>query len=208
MKVLFLDIDGVLVTPAHITEHLNPEDPHATYVGVDEWEADREEAIMPYARFDPRAVRLLNKITQKTGAKIVVSSTWRLRGQGEITRILREQEVWAPVIGVTPSLRSHQARWLRDLRGRGNEIAAWLDEHPEVERFAILDDDQDMTFLCPHLFATGGDHGLTEEIADWVIDYLDETSGQKEAWGAGAVAGTPNRSTRDFAWILQSDTEK
>lgn len=171
MKVIFLDIDGVLVTPCHMKALSEAGD--EMYVGVEEWEKDRHRAILPHARFDPEAVSQLNRILEETGAKIVVSSTWRYRGRKEMAEIFQGQGVQGEVIDVTPALRQRIRRWVRDTCGRGNEIAEWLHEHPEVEKFAILDDDQDMSFLHHRLFCTGGNEGLTEEVADMVINHLN-----------------------------------
>lgn len=107
MKVIFLDFDGVLVT-VH----------------------DRYTAGSPFCVFN------LNRIIEATGAKIVVSSSWRILFEmEELTRFLKEWGVQGEVIGKTPV--NHDGE-------RGDEIQAWLN----VE-FELLSDEikQVLTFL-------------------------------------------------------------
>lgn len=59
---------------------------------------------------------------------------------------------------------------------RGEQIAEWLAEHPEVTRFAIVDDDSDMGDLDSYLFKTDFNSGLTAEIADRIIEHLSGAS--------------------------------
>lgn len=116
MKVIFLDIDGVLITHDSSLSRRNalPGTPRT-------WSPDK------------RCVRRLNQLTEWTGAKIVVSSVFRkFRGY---RAILEGWGVAAPIVGQTPVLRE---------KYRGDEIQAWLMLHPTIEHFVILDDDDDM----------------------------------------------------------------
>lgn len=65
------------------------------------------------------------------------------------------------IIDVTPTLSGI----------RGDEVNAWLAKHPEVEKYAILDDDSDFYPDQP-LFKTSFTGGLTDDIAEKVIEYL------------------------------------
>jgi hypothetical protein len=61
--------------------------------------------------------------------------------------------------------------WLRGCRG--DEIKAWLSEHPEVDKYAILDDDSDMLDeQLPNFFKTTFQDGLTDDIAEKVTEHL------------------------------------
>ena len=56
---------------------------------------------------------------------------------------------------------------------RGHEIQLWLDEHPEVRRYAILDDDDDMLeHQTPNFFQASCETGLTEELADRIVAHM------------------------------------
>jgi hypothetical protein len=55
---------------------------------------------------------------------------------------------------------------------RGDEVQAWLDEHPEVMRYAIVDDDVDF-HESQRVFRTEWSTGITDETATQIIDYLN-----------------------------------
>ena len=55
---------------------------------------------------------------------------------------------------------------------RGREIQLWLQQHPEVDSFVILDDDADMDNLIDRLVQTEIETGLTEQDADRAIELL------------------------------------
>lgn len=133
MRVIFLDIDGVLTT--HRTRYHSP---------------------------DVECVQRLNRLTEESDAKIVVSSTWRHRGLQEMRRILRDWGVVAPVIGITPDL-SRDSNGLLVSVERGKEIGAWLEEHQETGRFVILDDEDDMGDEIACLVKTDTETGFREE---------------------------------------------
>lgn len=138
MKVLFLDIDGVL---------------NCAYT---------KERIDGRIGLDPAMVVLFNEIVVKTAVSVVLSSAWRRLPNWRLDLQKGGLEPSA-VIGQTPSLGGI----------RGLEIQAWLDQHPEVEKYAILDDGADM---LPHqkLFKTAWGVGLTREIADEVIRWFND----------------------------------
>lgn len=145
MKVLFLDIDGVV----------NSEDSFAhggdEYIGID-----------PYMAF------LVGKITIAIDdLKVVLSSSWKHSPGGKEEVIKRV----TPLFDVTPDVGAF----------RGDEIRAWLDAHPEVERYAILDDDNDFhEDQRPNFFRTSWKTGLTEEIMNKVIEHLNSSNARQE----------------------------
>lgn len=143
MKVIFLDIDGVL----------------------------NNEATKFGRKFDPACVAALNKITDKTGARIVVSSTWRHAGLTETRATLSENGVTGKVNGLTPDLSKRGLIHVAVPRGR--EIQAWLECHPAVNGFVILDDADDMEHLSGSLIQTVSRVGLTELDAARAIRRLN-----------------------------------
>ncbi len=112
---------------------------------------------------DPYMALLVNRICEATGAQIVLSSTWRLQKnlRDEVNSV-----IFPTPIDVTPD---HN-----DMTNRGSEIQAWLDQHPEVTRYAILDDNAWMNEgeQQKNFFKTSWEIGLTEEIADKVTKHL------------------------------------
>jgi hypothetical protein len=134
MKVLFLDIDGVLNSRS-TTSFKN--------------------SLWPY---DPYMAFMVGKIQLDTGCEIVLSSSWRWSEDGvaAVRKLVN-------LLDITPKLNL----------SRGEEIQAWLDKHPEVTAYAILDDDRDMLkSQLPNCFFTTFETGLTEDIALAVTQHL------------------------------------
>ena len=139
MKVVFLDFDGVLNSGEFAASPRN--DNPGGLLGLD-W----------------KAIARLNRLILLTGAKVVVSSTWRLDDDVPGLRaLLGEAGFDGEVIGMTPSLNGP----------RGLEIQAWLDSAPlfgvDVEQFVIVDDDSDMEHLGDRLVKTTFQDGLQDE---------------------------------------------
>lgn len=137
-KVIFLDIDGVL-NHQQFYEYRkdNPE--------------KFKELVYPLNQIDPKCVEYLNMLIEDTGAKIVVSSTWRINHtKEELQNILGYHGFKGEIIDVTPNL-SYEGYV------RGNEIKAWIDKNINYEdkdnfRYVILDDDSDMLLWQQHNF--------------------------------------------------------
>ncbi len=149
-KVLFLDFDGVLNSAAHFASL--PPERAASEVEYD----DRS--------FDRACVERVNAVVQRTECSVVVSSSWRLAYDiGKLNTILRRHGFASRVLDITPD----------DPRGcRGDEIQTWLNLHPDVKSFAILDDDADMGHLSHRLVRTTFATGLTDahvEAAVWLL---------------------------------------
>jgi len=144
----------------------------------------------------PANVRELNRITDMTGAKIVVHSSWRYgRDLEEIRDILRRRgaTVTGEVLDLCPVPSGAEKRdsgiivlsdedFARFAKGlptkwayeRPAAIQAWLDRHPKIKLtdIVILDDcaaDPGMAHLNRRFVRTQGDVGLTKELADRAI---------------------------------------
>lgn len=115
---------------------------------------------------------LLAEIVRATGAGIVVSSTWR-KMEHQRERLVRLfYQIEAVCMGWTPVLEKPQHSGIYTAPERGVEIQAWLDAHPDVVGFVIIDDGSDMAHLMEYLVQTESYTGLTREIADAVIQRL------------------------------------
>ncbi len=125
MKVIFLDIDGVLCTQEEIYYKKKDKKYTAVMQCIDgRW----------LLNFNTEAVRCLNHITDKTNAKLVISSCWRNRGIEILRKHFSQQGVTGELFDVTGK---HQ-------ESRGEEIETWLKNHRDCEKFIILDDESDM----------------------------------------------------------------
>jgi len=147
MKIIFLDFDGVINRQV---------------------KSMHEDGEWLFDLWVPECVKWLNHITDATGAKIVVSSSWKHCGDlPKLKGILKDAGVTGECIGSTPTLEGIDPGC-----GRGHEIAAWIYQHWPVESFVILDDGCDMVHLMPRLVRTESKNGLTEQHSRFAIGQL------------------------------------
>jgi hypothetical protein len=154
MKVIFVDVDGVLNTPAT-------------------WGA---WSRMGYAAaLESALIARVRQLALDTGARCVLSSTWRLNtgSKGEqggypMSIASFKQRGWLEArehfVGATPYLAGLQ---------RGQEIRAWLKAHPEVTAFVVLDDSSDMLGVEAHHVAVDPHVGLTDADCVWAKKILE-----------------------------------
>lgn len=112
-----------------------------------------------------KCVANLNILLERSEASIVVTSTWRiLHSLMDLEQILVNAGFRFPerVIGMTP----------RGYGARGQQIERWLNDHPEVEKFVILDDDSDMEPFMDKLVKTNSDVGLTNMDVERALEIL------------------------------------
>lgn len=166
MKVIFLDFDGVLNSHQSFNfwrkNHNTDDWEGRLYL---EWKGTLKEYLAQ--EFDPIALNNVDELVNEfADLKVVVSSTWRL---GETVESL--QKILAPakalsaaVIDVTPRFPG---------KPRGEEIQAWLNEHPEVTNYVIIDDDSDMLdSQKDHFVHTSTLHGFQYGDKLWAMDIL------------------------------------
>ena len=174
MKVIFLDIDGVL----------NHEEWYESGRAHEAYLATGKTDIKAY-NFDPESWKWVQKLIDETGAKIVLSSSWRcydLASTIEEYKNTAFKPIIDNIVGVTPSVMS---------RNRGEEIKRffdivngnitqnlpqaieWLKQHPletlsksgeKIEQYVIFDDDIDMTHeQMPHFVHVDCWSGIQEK---------------------------------------------
>lgn len=163
MKIIFLDVDGVLNSEDDLMIHRKK---------------NSIKGCILYAEVEDRPLKLLKEIVKKTSAKIVVSSSWRIGcersgkesvfGKGLYEKLKRRlKDFGMEIYDITPSLGSGTQR--------GDEIREWLSKN-ETENFIILDDDSDMReyINTEHFIHTTYKHGLTEELKNRAIEVLNK----------------------------------
>lgn len=173
MKILFLDMDGVINSQECQTRGL-----FKTDFPVD-----------PYMAF------LVGKIQLDTDCLVVLSSSWR-HHDDSVAQINKQLVPIYDCTGNEPY--DHTRPPGAENCQRGREIKAWLDANPtvkcnnptgcpkftramckghEIERYAILDDENDMLpEQQEHFFKTSWKKGITDEIAKNITEYLNEKS--------------------------------
>lgn len=119
MKVIFLDIDGVLNHNAWYNSE--------AYYNNEYKDPD----------LDPNIIRMLNEVTNKHNIKLVISSSWKV--DSYCIERLQKADL-ENVIDYTPNLIF---KIPMDIYYRGMEINEYLEKHPEVDKYLILDDISD-----------------------------------------------------------------
>jgi hypothetical protein len=148
--ILFLDIDGVLIA--------FPEGEPTAH------------------QFTPRCVaELKTVIAALPGLRVVFSTSWRLG-----KHVNRLQDQWLanglPVEITrdgTPELQPDPTVPRFHLRGRG--IQAWLENHPEITRWAVIDDDRwaiEPILQADRCVFTDASRGMEEKHSRAIIDIL------------------------------------
>jgi len=112
----------------------------------------------PYI-IDQRLLARLKDLIGRTDAEIVLSSTWRLDPAG----VFSARHYGVPFMDVCPDMPD---------RPRRDEALAWLSAHPDVTRFAVIDDEDDELDGLP-LFQPSCKTGITDQIVEGVADYLN-----------------------------------
>jgi len=86
-----------------------------------------------WEKFDQVAVKLMARLVAETEAHVVLSSTWRIGMDQERATELGEFLGYV-ISSATPGAGGD----------RGPQIQQWLDGHPGVDKYVIIDDDSDM----------------------------------------------------------------
>lgn len=156
MKLIFLDVDGVLNTPR--TQR-------------------RLKVCNEFTFVDTRKVLRLRDVVERTGAKLVLSSTWRFGADPKAFFIEREalRELVAEFRRLRCPLWFDITPWFPRAK-RWQEVNGWLIQHPEVESFIILDDMgmEEFRPMMDHLVKCDPCKGLTKERAELAIKMLGE----------------------------------
>jgi hypothetical protein len=150
-KIIFLDIDGVLNSEK---AYLRGDCKYVEW----EWEDGTKEH---HQSFCPVSKLYINHLIKITGAKVVISSTWRHSGLDFMKKIWEVEEMAGEIIGITPSFRGDVDGYTMP---RGCEIEKWLSdkgfihinwsvekqqdivEKSGIENYIIIDDDSDMLY--------------------------------------------------------------
>jgi hypothetical protein len=108
---------------------------------------------LPYV-VDPLLLKRFIRLVDRTGAKVC-------RPCGNMIRLAYLAQNTGG-IDVLPDMPK---------RPRRDEILAWLKAHPDTDRFAVIDDEDDELDELP-LFQPSAATGLTDEIVEGVVAYL------------------------------------
>jgi histidinol phosphatase-like enzyme len=165
MKYIFLDIDGVL----NSTEYWESEERRKESEGMSDAQI---MLIAHWIHLDPKALKLVNDLVDRSGAKVILSSTWRAKySHEEITKMMQDRGATFEVIDSTPQLfgKVNSPRI-----PRGKEIGAYLDHlRFKPESFVIIDDHDDMLGLKDSLVKTNAKYGITGLDVEFALKILN-----------------------------------
>ena len=176
MKVLFLDIDGVLNSENWFGYRLYCIKNNMFNEVINFVNTNDERIKHKLSMIDDRAIANLNRIIEETGCKVVLSSSWRSCVEDENTLtedLLKLKGFKYKLYDVTPRL------WFNDFSiRRGEEIQLWMDkesEKNEIESFVILDDDDSdmLPEQTNNFIHVDGQVGLTDRDVFTAIEILN-----------------------------------
>ena len=151
MNVIFLDVDGVLNYTNWYYSDRNPGN------------LNGEEDV------DPQCIERVNKLCEETNSEIILSSDWRIDDsafsrleRAGLKKILDKTPI--PVFG------NYGATYHFT---RGEEIQMWLEWHPEVTNYVIIDDRTDfMDNQKSHFVHVDSYYGFTDEDYNLALTIL------------------------------------
>lgn len=154
-KVIFLDVDGVL-NDSRTKARVSP-----MIIGIDK-----------------AHVRQLKQIVDATGAEIVLTSTWK-NGWEPNRRSTQQPTPYGKYLAnklfdfkLKPIDKTHDSG-----ENRGAGIIDWLNKHPWVERYVILDDDFFHDYggeILKHFVHTLWADGLSNKDVEFAIYMLND----------------------------------
>jgi len=165
MKLIFLDIDGVL----NSSEYGNS----IEYLTETSGMSDAEIMLIAHhTHLDPKALKLVNDLVKRSGAQVILSSTWRGKYTcEEMTEMMKGRGADFVISDATPALfgKVHSSRI-----PRGKEIGHYLkllEKQPDA--YVILDDHDDMLDHKKFLIKTNVKVGLTQEDVENALKILN-----------------------------------
>jgi hypothetical protein len=156
--IVFLDIDGVLNSKQWYAQAASRKEERNSQPSTDRGLLERS--------IDPACIQRLNRLLQRTGAVVIVSSSWRKKHElSEIVSLIKARGFCGEVIGVTPSDEGTLSR--------GGEITSWLKTNVPRGVAYVAVDDEAVTGLPPEVVVvTSKDTGLTDEDVERAIRIL------------------------------------
>lgn len=164
MKIIFLDIDGVLNSRV--------------------WDRDHQAKIQEGKLIDLEKVRLLAKLVRDTDAELVLHSGWRFWFDEDMKPLQREALYLEKLLedhslylyDRTPDLTTDEIRASKNFSlVKANEIIEWLLKHEDIEQYVVLDDlELHSEEIELNRIKIDGSKGLTEENVNEAILFLNE----------------------------------
>ncbi len=153
MKVIFLDIDGVL--------------------NSNFWNDTHKREISDGTLIDEDKVMMLGQLIRNTNATVILHSGWRFWFDRDVKPLRREAERLIEMFekedikidGVTPDHTTEEIRKSKKFSlVKASEILAWISQHDNIENWIVIDDlDLHNEEVRKHQIFTDAKIGLTVE---------------------------------------------
>lgn len=166
MKVVFLDIDGVL--------------------NSNFWNDSHNQEISDGTLIEEEKVRLLATLVKNTEAKVILHSGWKYWFNESLIPVREEskrldtmlKKHGVTIAGITPDHATEEIRKTRRFSlVKAGEILEWVASHDDVETWVVIDDlelhNDEVTI---HQVRTDPEVGLTESD----VRRVEEILGEKE----------------------------
>jgi len=162
MKVIFLDIDGVL--------------------NSNFWTNSHQKEISEGTLIEEEKVRLIAKLVKETGAVIVMHSGWRFWFDKDLKPIRKETQYLhrlfhtnkLEIYEMTPDLTTTEIREKKLFsKVKALEIVEWLKRNPKVRKWVVIDDlDLHNEEVEKRQIYTNSEVGITENDIDKAREML------------------------------------
>jgi histidinol phosphatase-like enzyme len=144
VKILFLDFDGVI-------------NPHNQF----DLSGDFSKTACSHVQM------MLTKIPD---LRIVVSSSWREKGLPAVREILKSNGIDSTkVIDITEGPKEKHG----EKKAREHHIEHWLNSHPEIEKFVIIDDEAELKELKHKYVKPNPYVGFTQKDMESALKILE-----------------------------------
>lgn len=173
MKVIFLDIDGVLNSRHRLLKQKKK---------------DPSFKVNAFTVEDHK-LKLLKHIVESTDSCVILSSSWRFGKTGYLESLLSSYNivvVGSTCDGVSLDYRDKRCKtWYLDEEGngythdKGAEILKYINNHKKITNYVVLDDEEkyiEEWIPKEHFVKTAFHWGLTENKALQVISKLNSNS--------------------------------
>jgi len=152
MKIIFLDVDGVLNSEIWNSGHKN----------------EIEHGIL----IDEEKIKLLSRLVKETNAKIVLHSGWRFWFDKNMTPIRKESVILSERFKIydieihdfTPDLSNEEIKRNKNFSiVKADEILLWINNHNDISSWLVIDDlDLNNPLVSLRQIKPNSKYGITE----------------------------------------------
>ena len=176
MKVLFLDIDGVIKPYNSVYDYINYDEKVIKQLSekhnIDYFKYDKWEVFSAYYFWKYEAIVRLKKILEETNSKIIISSDWRdtklLYKMRDLLKIYDLDRYW---LSDNINLKIRHIMSIDYIKKRALEIDYSLYKY-NIKKYVVVDDIKELEKYFPNNFVATYNY-LTDENMEKCIKILN-----------------------------------